>query len=84
MICKITEEWQSIYSLSAQTIGAGLLIQNQGAKNVFIVESDTAPQPGELDGVRIEVGEEWIIEQGSKDIFARVSNGSSSVFVEVE
>ena len=81
MIVTVTAEWKSIYTLSGVAVGTPLLLQNQGVNNVFAIEASTSPENGVIDGIRIEVGEEWRIANGSDDIFVRVSKGTSSVFV---
>lgn len=78
----ITEEWQSVYTLTGKTIGTALDIQSLCSVNVLHQASATQPQSGSMNGAILQPLD-WVnTAKHSIDVWFRTSYGNGELFVE--
>lgn len=84
----VTNEWQSLNTLSSTVVGTELQIQNKGSSHVVLYENPTQPSADSVEGEVVATlyvdGEHTkIILEGSGEVWVRSIYNSSILSIQV-
>ncbi len=82
MLVQISNQWQSLNTLSGVAVGTAMFIQSQSSSRVYFKQQDAQPAAGSIDAIIVLPFTTWQVGSGSKETWVRCDDTAGQLYVE--